>query len=522
MKRAHRQLSEGILMTDQYQLTMAQLYFRQGLHRMPAQFDYFYRNNPSYGSHQAGYTILAGTGSLIEWMADERFGETEIAFLRQQTGRKGTPLFHRDFLDWLLEEGHFGRIRIQGLEEGRVAHPTVPLLTVQGPFAMAQILETALLNHMNYQTLIATKAARMRQAAEGRPILEFGLRRAQGYGGNAGVRGALVGGADASSNVGISHALGFDPKGTHAHSMVQAFGALGVGELGAFRAYAETYPDDCLLLVDTVNTLESGIPNAIRVFEELRRKGHRPVGIRLDSGDLAYLTLKSAQALNRAGFADTTIVLSNQLDEMVIWQILSQIRSEAPKLGMDPEEIVKRLVFGVGTALITSQGAAALDGVYKLTAIQHKGQWQPAIKISETPGKTINPGAKQIWRLYDKRDKAVCDVMAMEDERLDEAPEFDLRHPVDAHIRRSLKREELSRVEKLRIDLPQHGAGSPAEDSIARIRLRRDRDLEQLDDGVKRMVNPHLYHVSLTAALWELKQKLVRERSFSAGAKPPR
>jgi nicotinate phosphoribosyltransferase len=521
MRRAHRQLSEGILMTDQYQLTMAQLYFRQGLHLMPAQFEYFYRNNPSYGSHQAGYTILAGTGSLLEWMAEERFTETEIACLRGQTGRSGKPLFHRDFLDWLLQEGNFARIRIQGLQEGRVAHPGVPLLTVQGPFAMAQILETSLLNHMNYQTLIATRAARMRLAAAGRPIIEFGLRRAQGYGGNPGVRGALVGGVDASSNVGISHALGFDPKGTHAHSMVQAFAALGAGEIGAFRAYAETYPDDCLLLVDTVNTLESGIPNAIRVFEELRRKGHRPVGIRLDSGDLAYLTLKAAQALDQAGFADTTILLSNQLDEMVIWQILSQVRTDAPKYGLKPEDVANRLVFGVGTALITSQGAAALDGVYKLTAVQDQGKWQPAIKISETPGKTINPGTKQIWRLYDKRDKAVCDVLAIEDERLDEAPEQHLHHPVDFHIQRTLKRQELSRVERLCIDLPRHGPDSPLEDTIAQMRSRRDHDLERLDDGVKRMVNPHRYHVSLTRVLWELKQKLVRERSFSAAAGQP-
>ena len=518
MRRAHRQLSEGILMTDQYQLTMAQLYFRQGLHEMDAQFEYFYRKNPSYGSHQAGYTVLAGTGSLLEWMAEERFTEHEIAYLRRQTGRSGKPLFHQDFLDWLKREGHFGQIRIKGLQEGRVAHPTVPLLTVQGPMAMAQILETPLLNHMNYQTLIATKASRMHQAAAGRPILEFGLRRAQGYGGNAGVRGALVGGVDASSNVGISHALGIDPKGTHAHSMVQAFGALGAGELGAFRAYAETYPDDCLLLVDTVNTLESGVPNAITVFEELRAKGHRPVGIRLDSGDLAHLALQAAKALNRAGFPDTTIVLSNQLDEMVIWQIQSQIRTEAPKLGLEPAEVAGRLVFGVGTALITSQGAPALDGVYKLTAVKDGNEWKPAIKISETPGKTINPGTKNIWRLYDNREKAICDVLATDDERLNDAAEIHLHHPVDFQIQRTLRREELSRIERLNVDLPQTGPESPLADTFDTIRSRREHDLASLDDGVKRMVNPHLYHISLTRTLWELKQKLVRER-FQTGAK---
>ena len=517
MRRAHRQLSEGILMTDQYQLTMAQLYFRQGLHNMDAQFEYFYRNNPSYGSHQAGYTVLAGTGSLLEWMAEERFTEHEIAYLRRQTGRSGKPLFHRDFLDWLLDEGHFGRIRITGLQEGRVAHPTVPLLTVQGPMAMAQILETPLLNHINYQTLIATKASRMHQAATGRPILEFGLRRAQGYGGNAGVRGALVGGVDASSNVGISHSLGIDPKGTHAHSMVQAFGALGAGEIGAFRAYAEIYPDDCLLLVDTVNTLESGIPNAITVFEELRAKGHRPVGIRLDSGDLAHLALQAALAMNRTGFTDTNIVLSNQLDEMVIWQILSQIRTEAPKLGLEPTDVVNRLVFGVGTALITSQGAPALDGVYKLTAVKDGTEWKPAIKISETPGKTINPGTKNIWRLYDKREKATCDVLAMEDERLDQAAEIHLHHPVDFQIQRTLHREDLNRIERLNIDLPQSGPASPLADTLDTMRSRREHDLACLDDGVKRLVNPHLYHISLTRSLWDLKQKLVRERCKGAG-----
>ncbi len=508
MNRAHRELSEGILLTDQYQLTMAHLYFRQGLHRMPVQFEYFYRNNPSYGPHQSGFTILAGSGSLWEWMAEARFTENELAYLRRQTGRNGTPLFHHDFLDWLLKEGNFEDMHILGLREGRVAHPTVPLLAVQGPFAMAQILETSLLNHMNYQTLIATRAARMHQAAEGRPVLEFGLRRAQGYGAGPGVRGALVGGADASSNVGISHALGFDPKGTHAHSMVQAFVAMGGSELDAFRAYGEIYPDDCLLLVDTVNTLESGIPNAIRIFEELRIKGHRPVGIRLDSGDLAYLTLKAAQALNAAGFPDTNIVLSNQLDELVIWQIISQIREEGPKYGLSPPDVVGRLVFGVGTSLITSKGGAALDGVYKLAAVYREKEWMPAIKVSESPGKTINPGTKQIWRLYDKRGKAIADVLAKEEERLDTEPLLHLHHPV-LQIRRNIAREEVSRVERLWVHLPQGGPESPLSDTIEQMRKRRDADLACLDDGVKRLVNPHLYHVSLTGGLWELKQQLV-------------
>jgi len=285
---------------------------------------------------------------------------------------------------------------------------------------------------------------------------------------------------------------------------------LGGSELDAFRAYADLYPDDCLLLVDTINTLESGIPNAIKIFEELRRKGHRPLGIRLDSGDLAYLTLKAAQELNQAGFAETAIVLSNQLDEMVIWQIISQIRDEAPKYGMEPADIIKRLTFGVGTSLITSRGAAALDGVYKLTAIQKNGSWAPAIKISETPSKTLNPGAKEAWRLYDKRNKAVCDVLAMREEPLDQQADLHLHHPTEYHAQRTVKRETLSRVEKLWVDLPTTGSESPASELIEQMRQRKIQDLHLLDDGVKRLVNPHLYHVSLTRNLWDLKQELVK------------
>jgi len=293
--------------------------------------------------------------------------------------------------------------------------------------------------------------------------------------------------------------------------MVQAFMAMGGGELEAFRAYADVYPDDCLLLVDTVNTLESGIPNAIRTFEELRKKGHRPVGIRLDSGDLAYLTLKAAQALDAAGFSDTSIVLSNQLDELVIWQIVHQIREEGLKYGLDPDAVVKRLIFGVGTSLITSKGQAALDGVYKLTAINRNRQWLPAIKISESPGKTVNPGAKKIWRLYDKREKAIVDVVAKAEERLDEKSVVSLHHPLDFSVQRQLKREDLSRVEQIWVDLPHDGPGSPRCDTIEEMRRRKDVDLECLYDGVKRLVNPHLYHISLTRELWELKRQLVSQ-----------
>ena len=284
MNASQRKLAEGVLYTDMYELTMAQLYFRMGMHEMKAHFEHFFRKYPDYGSHQAGYCINAGLEWFVDWLRDARFGKAEIECLQNQKQRSGNPMFDKDFLDWLQNQSLQEHFTIQAVPEGRVVHPNVPLTVVQGPLALAQIMESSLLNRINFQTLIATKAARVREAGCRRMMIEFGLRRAQDRGGNAGTRAALIGGADFTSNTGISYALGYPPKGTHAHSMVQAFMALGEGELAAFRAYADVFPDDCLLLVDTINTLESGIPNAIRVFEELKKKGHKPLGIRLDSG----------------------------------------------------------------------------------------------------------------------------------------------------------------------------------------------------------------------------------------------
>ena len=263
MKLSDRPTVEGILFTDEYQLTMANLYYRMGLYEKRAQFDHFFRIYPDYGVHQAGYCINAGLEWLLDWMEEVYFRDQDIAYLRSQTGRTGRRVFDEGFLAWLRENGSFAGITMHAIPEGRVVHPNVPLAVVQGPLAMAQILETSLLNHLNYQTLIASKAARIRESGRGHLLLEFGLRRAQERSASAGTRAALIGGADFSSSVGISHVLGYPPKGTHAHSMIQVFMALGEGELGAFRAYADMYPDDCLLLVDTIDTLESGVPNAI-------------------------------------------------------------------------------------------------------------------------------------------------------------------------------------------------------------------------------------------------------------------
>ena len=509
MKTSRQKTATGILFTDFYQLTMAQLYFRAGLHDKPVQFDHFFRDYPDYKGHQAGYCVNAGLGTLLEWMQATRVRREDIEFLRAQVSVSGKPLFWKDFLGWLKKNGDFSALSLSAIPEGRVVHPHVPLTVVQGPLAMAQVLESALLNKINYQVAVATKASRVKLSGLGRPILEFGMRRAHGAGANDGVRAAMIGGADFSSNTGVSCLLGYPPKGTQAHSLIQLFLSLGRGELEAFRAYAELYPDDCLLLVDTVDTIESGIPNAIKVFTELRKKGHRPLGIRLDSGDLAHLTVRAARMLDRAGFPDTTIVLSNQLDEIVIWQIVTQVAAEAPAYGLDPDKVIGRLVFGVGTRLITSEGASSLGGVYKLAAVYHDGEWRPAIKLSDSLDKTPNPGKKTAWRLYDGRNKAMADLLGLDGEEPSRSSRLILRHPSDADAYRVIRREEVSRIEPLLKEFVREGRVVSPPASIEEMRAARQADLARLDDGVKRLVNPHIYHVSLTSRLWNLKQELI-------------
>ena len=375
---------------------------------------------------------------------------------------------------------------------------------------MGQILETSLLNHLNYQTLIATKASRIRASGQGQLMLEFGLRRGPDRGANAGTRAALIGGADFTSNVAVSNEMDLDPKGTHAHSMVQVFMALGYGELEAFRSYAAVYPDDCTLLVDTIDTLESGIPNAIEVFRELRASGHNPVGVRLDSGDLAYLSIEAAAMLDSAGFEDVNIVLSGNLDELEIWQIRAQILDEYARAGKDPARLMNRLVYGVGTRLITSQGHEALDGVYKLVALQQDGSWIPAIKVSDSPEKVPIPGQKQIWRIYDHRSRATADVVGVAGEALPE-DEFVLHHPHREGVSRHIERSEVTEVEDLLVEVFRDGKRTCPVPGLEEMRARRIADLERLDVGVRRLVNPHIYHVSLTPRMKELQLRLIED-----------
>jgi nicotinate phosphoribosyltransferase len=501
----------GILSTDQYQLTMAQMYWKEGLADLPAQFDYFFRDYPDYGTHQAGYCITAGLGWLLDWMESTRFSETELEALRSQTTLQGSRRFDEGFLRWLAENGNFGSIKVDAVPEGRVVHANIPVATVTGPLAMAQILETPFLNRLNYPTLIATKASRVKQAARERPVLEFGMRRGPASGADAGGRAALIGGCDFTSNVALSHAVGLDPKGTHAHSLVQVYLALGMGELEAFRRFAAAYPDECVLLVDTIDVLTSGIPNAVEVFEELVAEGHEPAGIRIDSGDLAFLAIQSAVLLNDAGFGEVPIVLSSDLDELVIWQILSQIETEAPGYGIAASSLINRLMFGVGTRLITSQGDPSLGGVYKLVAVgDEQGDWAPAIKVSEDVEKVPIPGDKTVYRLYDHRGLATADVVALADEQIPRTGQLELFHPHrDAH--RILNTSELSEVEELMQTVFENGKRRNPGEDIDELRGRRVADLDRLDPGVRRLVNPHIYHVSLTPGMKTLQRDLVAE-----------
>lgn len=502
-------LANNILFTDMYQLTMAHLYYRLGLHQKKAQFEHFFRSYPDYGAHQAGYAINAGLEWLLDWMQEVRFDAVAIDFLANHKGQSGERLFADDFLNWLKKDGHFGEITIRAIPEGRVVHPGVPLTAVEGPLAMAQILETPLLNMLNYPTLIATRAARISQAGRGQLMLEFGMRRGHELGVNAGARAALIGGADFTSNVALSQAIGLPPKGTHAHSMVQLFMALGEGELEAFRAYARLYPDDCTLLVDTINTLESGVPNAIKVFDELKSRGHKPVGIRLDSGDLAYLSMRASKMLDKAGYPDTNIVMSNQLDEITILQILTQIIEEAPQYDVDADSLIKRLVYGVGTSLITSAGDSALDGVFKLVAVQDDNNaWIPAIKISENPSKTPNPGFKNVWRIYDERGQATADYITLNDEDPRQMASLTLQHPSENHISRTLTTDKITRIEPLFETVWNNGT-TTKHPPLETLRERRKADLARLHPGVRRLINPHIYHVSLSPNIWQLKQSLI-------------
>ena len=501
-----------MLSTDVYQLTMAQLYLRMGLHERRVRFEHFFRSYPDYGEHQAGYCVAAGLGPFAQWMTTVGARPADVDALRGHRSRRGQRLFDETFCNW-FGEMDFAGLRLDAVAEGRVVHPNTPITVVEGPLSAAQLLETALLNQLNFATLIATKAARVVEASRGRPVLEFGMRRGAAAGADTASRASIVGGATSTSNAAVAYELGRTPAGTHAHSMVQLFLALGEGEEAAFDAYADVYPDDTVLLVDTVDTLGSGVPNAIATFERLRRRGHEPVGIRLDSGDLAYLAVEAARELDKAGFPDVAIVLSSQLDELTMWQITSQITVEAQRAGIDADAVVNRLVFGVGSRLATSHGDPSLDGVYKLVAVDDgAGAWTPAIKRSDSPAKVLNPGAKRLWRAYDGRGVATADVLSTAAEVLGPG-EWELHH----HARPEVSRQPIiGAVDELLAPVVDGGAvvvggGVEALADVDAAARRREDDVARLDPGVRRLIRPHEYHVSITDELFELKRRLLAD-----------
>ena len=477
------QMKHLSLLTDFYQLTMMNGYLKNDMMEEEVVFDLFFRENPCH----SGYTIVAGIEQIIDYIENLKFYEDELAYLSSL----GT--FGEDFIDALRNFTFKGTIH--GVEEGTIMFPHEPILRVKGTCFETQIIETALLNVMNHQSLIATKAARIVTAAKGDPVFEFGLRRAQGPdAGVYGARAAVIGGCVSTSNVLAGMKFNLSVMGTQAHSWIQKFPS----ELEAFRAYAKAYPDECLLLVDTYNTLEAGVPNAIQVFKELRARGHEPKGIRIDSGDIAYLSKQARNMLDAAGFPKATIVASSDLDEDTITALKDQ---QAQIDG-----------WGVGTNLITSKDCPALGGVYKLSAAEQKGELIPKIKISNNPEKITNPGFKNIYRIYDRKTQtAQADLITLEHEVLDESQPLTIFHPIY-----TWKQTTFSdyRLKKLLTPIFVEGKLVYRRRSTQEIKEKVSKELASLWPEYKRLTRPQIYKVDLSEALWQLKQNLVNENKI--------
>ena len=413
------------------------------------------------------------------------FGPEDQAYLRS------LDLFDEPFLAYLGELRFTGEI--YAVPEGTVVFPYEPLVRVRAPILQAQLIETALLTFVNHQTLIATKASRVCYAAEGGAVLEFGLRRAQGAdAGIYGARAAVIGGCSSTSNVLAGEMFGIGVSGTHAHSWVMSF----PDELSAFRAYADTFPKACLLLVDTYDTLRSGVPNAITVFRELRERGYEPMGIRLDSGDLAYLSKRARVMLDEAGFPQAKICASSDLDENVI----RDLKMQGCRID----------TWGVGTRLITSEDNPALGGVYKMAAEVVDGRMVPKIKLSDNPAKVTNPGYKKLFRLYGPDGMAIADLIALEEETLDETKPLRIFDP--EHSYKNMLVEQFTARELL-VPVFREGRQVYTSPSVAEIRAYARRELDTMWDEYRRLMQPHIYKVDLSDRLYDLKKRLIREHT---------
>ena len=472
------------MMTDLYELTMMYGYYRHNMTQNQAVFDLFFRQTKD----NSAYCIMAGTQAVIDYINNISFCEEDIDYLRS------LKLFDEDFLAMLRDMRFTGEI--YAMEEGTVVFPNEPLVRVRAPIMEAQLLETALLTLINHQTLIASKASRVVYAADGDSVLEFGLRRAQGAdAGILGARAAVIGGCNATSNVLAGKMYGIDVRGTHAHSWVMSFPS----ELDAFRAYADTFPDSCLLLVDTYNTLKSGVPNAITVFNELRAKGYNPVGIRLDSGDLAYLSKQARAMLDEAGYPEAKIFASSDLDEYVI----RDLKMQGSRID----------VWGVGTKLITSEDYPALGGVYKLAAEIVNGVMMPKIKLSENVNKLTNPGYKKVFRLYDnKSGMAIADLIALEHESVDTSKPLTIFHPEQTY--KTMTLTDFS-VRELLVPIFVDGKQVYESPNVLQIQQYAKAELVSMWEETKRILNPHEYKVDISDQLYALKKQLIRENKQS-------
>jgi nicotinate phosphoribosyltransferase len=453
-------------------------YYKNDMMKNIAVFDMFFRRNTDNNA----YAIMAGLEQVIDFINNLHFSEEDIQYLRS------LQLFDEDFLNYLKNFRFTGEV--YAIPEGTVVFPYEPLVRVKAPIMQAQLIETALLNIVNHQTLIATKASRVVYAANGDSVLEFGLRRAQGPdAGIYGARAAIIGGCSSTSNVLTGQMFGVPAKGTHAHSWVMSFS----NELESFRAYAKIFPETCLLLVDTYDTLKSGVPNAITVFKELRAKGYEPVGIRLDSGDLAYLSKKARQMLDEAGFEKTKIFASSDLDE----DLIRDLKAQGAKID----------VWGVGTKLITSENNPALGGVYKLTAEVVEGKTIPKIKKSDNIWKVTNPGYKKVTRIYDKAThKAVADLIMLDHEKITEHEPIELFDPMEPW-----KRMEVTGYYTKDLLKPVFIDGKQVYTSPQLLDIQqycRD-DLNTFWGEFKRLKNPEIYKIDLSKELYMLKMSLL-------------
>ncbi len=464
------------LLTDLYQLTMGQGYFNEKRHEELAVFDLFFRPNKLIT-----YSVAAGMEQAADYLEALHFSEEDLAYLRS------LGLFSEDFLAYLKELKFTGDV--YAVREGEIVFPYEPILSVKAPMVQAQLVETALLTIINHQTLIASKASKICAEAGG-GVMEFGLRRAQGAdAGVYGARAAMIGGCVSTSNVYAGKLFDIPVSGTMAHSWVMNFPS----ETEAFRAYARSFPDACLLLVDTYDSLRSGLPHAIEVFKELRAAGHEPKGIRLDSGDLAYLSKEARRMLDEAGFPNAIVCASGDLDEYSI----RSLKEQGAKIDS----------WGVGTKLITSADLPALGGVYKLAAVYEDGKEIPKIKLSDTTEKITNPGLKEMYRLYDKKSgKAIADYITLADEKIDETSPLEIFHPVE-----TWKRMRLTdfTARKLREPLVLGGKRAMPRYPIPEIAAYRKAEYARFWEEYTRQDMPHIYKVDLSERLYRLKRELV-------------